>query len=62
MSNKSKLPKFGPKSIRLVVNTHIRHVETKYDTLLARGYDRREARAAAEVAVSRVLAQWERPA
>jgi hypothetical protein len=49
-------------AIRLAVIAHIRHVETNYDTLLASGYERREARAAVEAAVSRVLAQWETPA
>jgi hypothetical protein len=45
-------------AIRLAVIAHIRHVETNYDTLLASGSDRREARAAVEAAVSRVLARW----
>ncbi len=49
-------------AIRLAVIAHIRHVETDYDALLASGYDRREARAAVETAVSRVLAQWATPA
>src|SRR3972149_2295225 len=31
-------------AIRLAVIAHIRHVETEYDTLLASGYERREAR------------------
>lgn len=46
-------------AIRLAIVAHIRHVETEYDTLLASGYDRREARAAVEAAVDRVLARWE---
>lgn len=46
-------------AIRLAVFAHIRHIETKYDTLLASGYDRHEARAAVEAAVGRVLALWE---
>lgn len=49
-------------AIRLAVIAHIRHVETDYDALLASGYDRREARAAVEAAVSRVLAHWAAPA
>jgi hypothetical protein len=47
------------KAIRLAVLANIRHAETEYDTLLASGYDRREARAAVEAAVGRVLARWE---
>lgn len=46
-------------AIRLAVIAHIRHAETGYDGLLAEGYDRREARAAVEAAVNRVLARWE---
>jgi hypothetical protein len=46
-------------AIRLAVIAHIRHAETNYDTLLARGYDRREARAAVEAAVDHVLGWWE---
>jgi hypothetical protein len=49
-------------AIRLAVVAHIRHVETEYDTSLAGGYDRREARSAVETAVSRVLTQWTDPA
>ena len=45
-------------AIRLAVIAHIRHVETNYDSLLASGYDRWEARSAVEAAVSQVLAQW----
>ncbi len=48
-------------AIRLAVVAHIRHVETDYDTLLASGYDRREARAAVEVVVNQVLAWWATP-
>jgi len=46
-------------AIRLAVIAHIRHVETEYDQLLANGQDRREARAAVEAVVSRVLARWQ---
>ena len=37
---------FDEKAIRLAVIAHIRHRETNYDHLLARGYERHEARAA----------------
>ena len=46
-------------AVRLAVIAHIRHRETDYDRLLARGYERWEARAAVESAVSRVLKSWE---
>jgi hypothetical protein len=46
-------------AIRLAVIAHIRHAETNYDTLLARGTDRHEARAVVEPDVSRILARWE---
>jgi hypothetical protein len=45
-------------AIRLAVVAHIRHAETQYDELLARGYERYEARAEVEGAVQRVLAEW----
>ncbi|MBO0862350.1 MAG: DUF2293 domain-containing protein [Chloracidobacterium sp.] len=47
------------KAVRLAVIAHIRHLETDYDRLLACGYDRRDARAAVERTVSRVLNDWE---
>lgn len=43
----------------LAVIAHIRHRETNYDCLLARGYDRRDARAEVEKAVRQVLIRWE---
>jgi hypothetical protein len=46
-------------AVLLAVIAHIRHRETDYDRLLARGYDRREARAAVERAVAQVLGSWE---
>lgn len=45
-------------AIRLAVIAHIRHIETEYDTLLADGYGRYEARAAVEATVNRVIARW----
>jgi len=45
--------------VRLSVVAHLRHRETKYDELLAKGYDRREARTAVEKAVHQVLQKWE---
>ena len=46
------------KAVRLAVVAHVRHRETNYDELLARGEDRREARATVEEAVRRVLERW----
>jgi hypothetical protein len=49
----------GEDAVRLAVIAHIRHRETDYDRLLARGYDRREARLEVESAVGKVLRSWE---
>jgi hypothetical protein len=48
-------------AIRLAVAAHVRHIETNYDRLLARGYDRWEARQAVQSAVARVLDDWQTP-
>lgn len=48
------------KAIRLAVVAHIRHTETQYDKLLAKGYDRWEARERVEDVVVRVLSKWEK--
>ena len=46
-------------AVRLAVIAHVRHRETKYDNLLARGNERWQARAAVAGAVDRVLQMWE---
>jgi hypothetical protein len=46
-------------AIRLAVAAHVRHAETPYDSLLAAGYDRWDARSQVEGAVSQVLDDWE---
>ncbi len=46
-------------AVRLAVIAHVRHAETAYDALLARGYDRDAARAEIAPAVKRVVARWE---
>ena len=46
-------------AVRLAAIAHVRHRETKYDELLAKGHERWEARAAVEEAVDRVLRKWE---
>jgi hypothetical protein len=44
--------------VRLAVVAHIRHRETKYDELLVRGHDRRDARIAVANSVHRTLERW----
>jgi hypothetical protein len=51
--------KNGYQSIRLAVTAHVRHAETRYDELLARGHEKREAREQVEEEVFRVLAKLE---
>lgn len=46
-------------AIRLAVIAHIRHRETEYDSLLAEGYDRVDARLMVKQDVYRILADWE---
>ena len=48
-------------AVRLAVVAHVRHRETAYDDLLARGHQRREARAAVAEGVCRTLESWESP-
>ena len=48
-------------AVRLSVIAHIRHVETNYDELLAKGYDRWEAREHIKDSVVNVLLKWEVP-
>ena len=45
-------------AVRLAVTAHIRHAETRYDELLAGGYDRWDARAQVEDQVRRLLTVW----
>lgn len=46
-------------AVRLAVIAHIRHAETKYDELLARGLERHEAREQVEEAIDGVLSRWQ---
>jgi hypothetical protein len=48
-------------AIRLAVVAHIRHTETPYDSLLAAGADRHDARARVAPLVDAVLDAWSRP-
>jgi hypothetical protein len=50
---------FDGEAVRLAVIAHIRHVETKYDELLAKGCDRWEARGQVKASVENVLSKWE---
>jgi len=50
--------RFEESAIRLAVIAHIRHSETFYDQLLAKGYDREEARARIEEKVLKILRAW----
>ncbi len=45
-------------AIRLAVIAHIRHTETGYDELLARGVPRREARTEVEESIQQTLRRW----
>jgi hypothetical protein len=45
-------------AIRLAVIAHVRHAETKYDELLAKGYERWEARELVHIQVNQVLDRW----
>ena len=46
--------------VDLAVIAHIRHAETKYDRLLRRYWDRRDARASIAEEVRRIRAKWGR--
>ena len=48
-------------AVRLAVTAYIRHAETQYDELLARGYDRWASREQVEEEVQKVLAKWQEP-
>jgi len=47
-------------AVRLAVVAHVRHAETEYDALLVGGWDRQEARAHVNEAVSAVVGAWRR--
>ena len=49
---------FDKNAVRLAVIAHIRHTETNYDSLLAREYDRWDARSVVKEDVERVLEKW----
>lgn len=49
---------FDEEAVLLAVTAHIRHRETNYDGLLARGFDRADARVQVKFKVNEVLARW----
>ena len=49
---------FAEEMVRLAVMAHVRHCETNYDSLLAKGWDRSEARAQVRDGVEAVLEKW----
>ncbi len=48
------------KEIGLAVIAHIRHTQTNYDELLAKGYERAEARSIVNDRIDKVLESWRR--
>jgi len=46
-------------AVRIAVIAHVRHAETRYDDLLAQGWDRYEAREAVRLRIDDVLEEWE---
>ncbi|HPD17705.1 MAG TPA: DUF2293 domain-containing protein [Planctomycetota bacterium] len=48
-------------AVRLAVAAHVRHTKTSYDQLLARGWDRHDARGEVADQVRSVLSAWEGP-
>lgn len=50
--------KLDEDAVRLAVTAHIRHTETDYDSLLAAGYDRQDARMEVRKDVDRIAEKW----
>jgi hypothetical protein len=48
-------------AVKLAVIAHVRHRETEYDDLLAKGFERGQARAIISKAVLRTLGSWGSP-
>jgi hypothetical protein len=49
-------------AVNLAVAAHVRHRETNYDALMARGWDRVDARAQVRGDVEEILQSWRREA
>lgn len=58
ISHTSNAKDFDPGAIDPAVEAHVRHRHTKFDTLMAAGVDRQDARAQVREAVDAVLARW----
>ncbi len=54
----SAAKEFDREAIRLAVIAHIRHTETDYDLLLARGHERYDARSQVQTKIDHVLEKW----
>jgi hypothetical protein len=50
--------KLDEDTVQLAVIAHIRHTETDYDSLLAAGYDRQDARMEVRKEVDRITWEW----
>lgn len=50
---------FEPAAVRFAVQAHVRHRETNYDGLLARGLDRQSARGRVADAIAEIMDAWE---
>jgi len=57
----SSAKEFSDKAVVLAVQAHVRHIETDYDMLLGRSYDRYDARSIVEDKVSDILSKWKIP-
>ena len=49
---------FAPAAVELAVRAHVRHTQTRYDRLLARGVARDEARAEVGADLAEVMERW----
>lgn len=49
-------------AVRLAVIAHIRHIETKYDSLLASGFERQDARGLVQGEVDSIVNRWSKQA
>jgi hypothetical protein len=50
--------RFDEEAVQLAITAHVRHTDTRYDDLLARGVDRRDARERVREQVDAALARW----
>ena len=55
----SSAKNFDAQTVRLAVIAHLRHTETKYDSLIAKGHDRSYARVQVEDMINFILSKWE---